>query len=568
MNDSSGPDLRSHSVEADADAEVQGEFSERRELLVSFLWLFIPVSIVLAGIFYAFSNQTQKYELQTALIREEAALSNASQLTSLIFVQKLSDLFVLAEGEVLRSYLHEGNLKNWVRVAREFSLFARRKPKYMQIRFLDDQGMEVIRINNIGGEQEIVPRAELQDKGARYYFRESIELDQGAIYISPLDLNVEKGVIEQPIRPTIRFATPVVDGYGEKRGVLIINYDPQELLQRIEDIFISRLGQAVMLNSEGYWLLGKPEEELWGFMYGREETFKDDHPDVWHAMETSDKGSFFSDQGLFVFQKTYPMDMSKQGTLENIEFSQLDSPRERRVGERHWIYLSHISKDKIEELTLKRLVVAAVTYLLLFFVTALISLSFARNSVQKKIAYRQLKQFATTDALTGLSNRRELEKVGDREFRRAERFDRELSVMMLDLDHFKAINDTHNHTMGDEVLRHVVEILAKVTRGQDILFRYGGEEFLMLLPETHEKGAKFLASRICTLVADNAYENEHVRIPVTISIGVSTIEPDDKSYHEILIRADQALYQAKRTGRNRVVVYDDSIANIKPPTQG
>ncbi|MCG7981962.1 MAG: sensor domain-containing diguanylate cyclase [Candidatus Thiodiazotropha lotti] len=552
-------------MEADSDTEDKAEFSERRELLISFLWLFIPVSLVLAGIFYAFSNQTQKYELQTALIREEAALSNASQLTSLIFVQKLSDLFVLAEGEVLRSYLHDENLKNWVRVAREFSLFARRKPKYMQIRYLNEQGMEVIRINNNEGEQEIVPRAQLQDKAGRYYFKESFQLNQGAIYISPLDLNMEKGAIEQPIRPTIRFATPVVDGYGEKRGVLIINYDPLELLQRIEDIFISRLGQAVMLNSDGYWLLGKPEEELWGFMYGHEVTFKDDHPDVWHAMESSDKGSFFSKDGLFVFQKTYPMDMSKQGTLENIEFSEFDNPGKRRVGERHWIYLSHISKNKIEELTLKRLVVAAITYLLLFIVTALISLFFARNSVQKKLAYRQLKQFATTDALTGLSNRRELEKVGDREFRRAKRFGRELSVMMLDLDHFKEINDTHNHTMGDEVLRHVVEILAKVTRGQDILFRYGGEEFLMLLPETHEKGAKFLASRICTLVSDKAYEKEHVRIPVTISIGVSTIEPDDKSYHEILIRADQALYQAKRTGRNRVVVYDDSIADL--PTE-
>ncbi|MCG8487824.1 MAG: sensor domain-containing diguanylate cyclase [Chromatiales bacterium] len=562
MNDSSNVDLRSRPVETEA--EEPSVFSERRELVTSFLWLFIPVSLILAGIFYAFSNQTQKYELQTALIREEAALNNASQLTSLIFVQKLSDLFVLAEGEVLRAYLHEKNLKNWVRVAREFSLFARRKPKYMQIRYLDNQGMEIIRINNLEGEQEIVPRSQLQDKSGRYYFKESYQLNQGAIYISPLDLNVEKGVIEQPIRPTIRFATPVVDGYGEKRGVLIINYDPDELLQRIEEIFITRLGQAVMLNSDGYWLLGKPEDELWGFMYGREETFKDDHPEVWSAMESSDKGSFFSDDGLFVFQKTYPMDMSKQGTLENIEFSELEEPGQRRVGERHWIYLSHISKNKIDELTLKRLVVAAATYLMLFFVTALISLFFARNSVQKKLAYRQLKEFATTDALTGLSNRRELEKVGEREFRRAQRFNRELSVMMLDLDHFKQINDTHNHTMGDEVLRHVVDILANVTRGQDILFRYGGEEFLMLLPETHEKGAKFLASRICALVADNAYENEHVRIPVTISIGVGTIEAGDKSYHEILIRADQALYQAKRTGRNRVVVYDDSIADIKP----
>ncbi|MES9853645.1 MAG: sensor domain-containing diguanylate cyclase [Candidatus Thiodiazotropha sp. L084R] len=482
----------------------------------------------------------------------------------MIFVQKLSDLFVLAEGEVLRTYLHDESLKNWVRVAREFSLFARRKPKYMQIRFLDDQGLEVLRINNQEGEQEIVPRQKLQDKSNRYYFKEAIKLDQGVIYISPLDLNVEQGVIEQPIRPTIRFATPVVDGYGVKRGVLIINYDPNEFLLRIKDIFSVRLGGAMMLNSDGHWLLGAPEEQLWGFMYGREETFETNYPEVWSAISSSEKGSFFSDDGLFVFQKTYPLDMSRQGTLENIEFSEMNKPLPQH-GMRHWIYLSHISKDKIEELTLKRLMVAAITYLLLFVVTAVISLFFARNAVQKKLAFRQLKQFATTDALTGLSNRRELEKVGNREFRRTQRFNRDLSVMMLDLDHFKDINDTHNHTIGDKVLQHVVEILNNVIRGQDILVRYGGEEFLLLLPETHEKGAKLLAARICSLVADSAFEHGHVRIPVTISIGVSAIAGEDKSYHDIVVRADQALYQAKRTGRNKVVLYDDSIANIKLP---
>jgi hypothetical protein len=472
----------------EAETETITVFSEKRELLISFLWLFIPVSLLLGGIFFAFSNQTQKYELQTALIREESALHSASQLTSLIFVQKLSDLFVLAEGEVLKNYLHDESLKNWIRVAREFSLFARRKPQYMQLRYLNDQGMEVIRINNRYGEQQIVPRYELQDKKSRYYFKEAIKLEQGAIYISPLDLNIEKGVIEQPTQPTIRFATPVVDGYGVKRGVLIINYNPEEFLQRIKEIFATKMGQAVMLNSQGYWLLGRPEEQLWGFMYGRDETYENQHPDVWSAMTSSDKGSFYNDDGLFVFQKTYPLDLSRQGTVENLPLNEMPGQASRRMGERYWIYVSHISKEKIDDLTLKRLLVASATYLLLFLVTAVISLFFARNAVQKKLAYRQLKQHATTDALTGLANRRELEKVGAREFRRAQRFDRQLSVMMLDLDHFKSINDTYNHTIGDQVLRHVASILSEIIRGQDMLFRYGGEEFLLLLPETHEMG--------------------------------------------------------------------------------
>jgi diguanylate cyclase (GGDEF)-like protein len=274
-------------------------------------------------------------------------------------------------------------------------------------------------------------------------------------------------------------------------------------------------------------------------------------------MASSDKGSFYNDDGLFVFQKTYPLDLSRQGTVENLPLNEMPGQASRHMGDRYWIYVSHISKEKIDDLTLKRLLVASATYLLLFLVTAVISLFFARNAVQKKLAYRQLKQHATTDALTGLANRRELEKAGAREFRRAQRFDRQLSVMMLDLDHFKSINDTYNHTIGDQVLRHVVSILSEIVRGQDMLFRYGGEEFLLLLPETHEKGAKQLGARICTLVADRAYENPHLRIPVSISIGVSAMLDEDESYQEILVRADQALLQAKRNGRNQVVVYKD-----------
>ena len=132
-------------------------FSETRELIASFLLLFLPVSLLLTLIFYAFSNQTQEYELQTILLREELALNDASGLTSLLFEQKLSDLMVVAEGEVLRSYLHEQSHKNWTHVAREFSLLARRKPNYVQVRFIDHDGKEVVRINNSDRGQEIVP---------------------------------------------------------------------------------------------------------------------------------------------------------------------------------------------------------------------------------------------------------------------------------------------------------------------------------------------------------------------------------------------------------------------------
>lgn len=545
MNKSEAP------VESDTIVVTNG-FSEHKELILSFLALFLPASLLLASIFYAFSTQTEKYELQTTLIREESALNSASELTSLLFEQKLSDLLVLAEGEILRNYIHDPNLKNWIRTAREFSLFARRKPKYFQIRYLDNTGMEVIRINSADNVQEIVPQSEMQDKGNRYYFKEAIKLDVGEIYISPLDLNMERGEIEQPVKPTVRFATPVADGYGEKRGVVIINYTPNELLHRIADIFKSLRGDAVMLNSEGFWLHGVPDEQLWGFMYGNDETFAKQKPDVWSAVNNSDKGSFITNDGVYIFKKAYPLVRQRLGTLENVDETVV--PSSNRVQERYWIYLSHISNNLIADLTAKRMIVATVTYLLLFLVTGVISVLFAKNSVQKKVAFRKLQQYATTDDLTGLANRRELDKVALREFKRATRFSRHLSVLMMDLDHFKTVNDSYGHNVGDRVLKHVADICLTAIRGQDFLARYGGEEFTILLPETDIENAALLAQRICDEIAAKAYQDGAQPIFITISIGVSEVEDSDDDVGELIYRADKALYEAKKRGRNRVVI--------------
>jgi diguanylate cyclase (GGDEF)-like protein len=256
--------------------------------------------------------------------------------------------------------------------------------------------------------------------------------------------------------------------------------------------------------------------------------------------------------------------MRKQGTLENVQVSLMSS--DIAHGERYWIYLSYISNDVIKGLTFKRLIIASATYLLLFFVTAVVSFFFARNIVHKKLAYRQLQLFAMTDALTGLANRRELEKVAEREFQRAQRFERDISLMMIDLDHFKDVNDTFDHSIGDKVLRHVAGICNSVIRGQDILARYGGEEFTVMLPETDLEGARELAIRICRQVSDTAYETEQMRIPVSVSIGVASISESDNSYHEILLRADQALHQAKRDGRNQVVVFN-AARSKEPPSR-
>jgi diguanylate cyclase (GGDEF)-like protein len=527
--------------------------SEARELVNSFLLLFIPASLILAMIFFAFSNQTREYELQTVLLQEELAIDSASELTSLIFEQKFSDLMVLAEGEVLRHYLHDSSLRNWAQVGREFSLLARRKPSYFQVRYIANDGMERVRIDYGDNGVQIIAHEALQDKAERYYFKEAIGLAAGTIYLSPLDLNVEHGEIESPIKPTIRLATPVLDGYGVKRGIVIINYSPQELLQGIAGNFKALQGDAMMLNSEGYWLQGGPEGGQWGFMYDSDDTFAKRNPDVWAEMSSSQGGVHFASDGVYVFQKVYPLVQQKLGTLENLDYSAAVAPHSDSE-KRHFIYLSYISNELIEELTAKRLLIAGITYLLLFLVVAVISYLFARNSVQKKMAFHKLQLYATTDDLTGVANRRELDKVAQKEFKRATRFSRQLSVLMLDLDHFKNVNDSHGHDVGDRVLKHVAGLCADSIRGQDFLARYGGEEFTILLPETDIENAARLAQRICDDIAVTPYQDRLHLISCTLSVGISEIEDNGDDVKSLFNRADKALYEAKRRGRNRVVI--------------
>jgi diguanylate cyclase (GGDEF)-like protein len=154
-----------------------------------------------------------------------------------------------------------------------------------------------------------------------------------------------------------------------------------------------------------------------------------------------------------------------------------------------------------------------------------------------------------TDELTGLHNRRFFERELTREAERARRFRRSLSLVILDVDHFKAYNDTFGHRAGDEALRRVALHLADaVPRRVDAVARYGGEEFVVLLAETDLDGARLVAERIRRSVESS----DEFRRPLTVSAGIAVTLGEDGDAEGLVLRADEALYQAKREGRNRV----------------
>ena len=176
---------------------------------------------------------------------------------------------------------------------------------------------------------------------------------------------------------------------------------------------------------------------------------------------------------------------------------------------------------------------------------------------QRRLLETQLREMTTRDALTGLYNRREMERFLAEEIDRCARYDRTLSVVMIDIDHFKRLNDTYGHQAGDEVLRQVAEVLREGVRATDRAVRYGGEEMALILPETPAEAAFLVADRLRAKIDREGatITDEHgkpQRIDVTFSAGVASFPALGRNGEQLIAAADQSLYTAKHSGRNRV----------------
>jgi diguanylate cyclase (GGDEF)-like protein/PAS domain S-box-containing protein len=180
--------------------------------------------------------------------------------------------------------------------------------------------------------------------------------------------------------------------------------------------------------------------------------------------------------------------------------------------------------------------------------------SYAAIALENSRLFKKIQRLAITDSLTDIYNRRHLFVLGQREFNRARRFKRPLSVIFIDIDHFKEVNDRYGHQSGDQVLTLISRTIQEHVRDIDIMGRYGGEEFLLFIPEVELEATRQIAERIRTSVEQALGESRFSTPPVTISLGIVSLTDDIPSLSALVARADAAMYDAKRNGRNRVAV--------------
>ena len=217
--------------------------------------------------------------------------------------------------------------------------------------------------------------------------------------------------------------------------------------------------------------------------------------------------------------------------------------------------------DMDQPLEMQRLTQGNVAMLHIFVAAAgTFNFSFLALLIMRLV--RRLQEQSRHDALTGLLNRRGLDEALQREWQRFRRFGTSFAAVMLDLDHFKRVNDRHGHAAGDQVLEQTARRLANAARGTDTVARQGGEEFIVLMPGVDANGAALAAARLLALLRDPPHSLEGQLLPMTASAGVAVARAEDSDLSQVLLRADQALYRAKAEGRDRVVV--EAAAAILP----
>ncbi len=179
----------------------------------------------------------------------------------------------------------------------------------------------------------------------------------------------------------------------------------------------------------------------------------------------------------------------------------------------------------------------------------------ASESISKALLHEEIKLMAFTDGLTGLYNHRRFQERLDEEIKRAERYGEPLSLILLDIDHFKKVNDTYGHPAGDAVLKKLAELIRKTVREIDFPARYGGEEFALIILKSKARDAEKIAERLRKTAEKTVIKTDNHEITVTLSLGIASYPEDAKTREELIEKADQALYKAKHSGRNRTILF-------------
>lgn len=484
----------------------------------------------------------------------EQFLEEISTVTNDVFLMKdllkVHDVLVLDDDNTV-FITEEGRTI----VESEFLVWLSMNNTYDQMRILDNNGLEIVRVNYNQGNPIVVASENLQNKSSRYYFTESIILNETDIYLSPLDLNVENGVIELiegQVKPMIRVASPVFDEDGTKLGVIIVNYLAGELFESLNRYEQPYSKGIEILNEEGYFLYANDSIHEFGFMYPdqNDETYSKYHE---YDYTKNNKGKLETTQ--------FHNELYSSVYISELEIA--TSASKTTIGDMNVVMSSGgffiIAEVELYSLTnyiTLRNVILAVGILLLI-ILLIIARLIDESRFLRLDNLKRMKFDSNHDVLTGLPNRKYVSENLAYLLSRNRKF----TVLFLDFDGFKKINDKFGHETGDLALIEGASRIKNSIRQDDIISRMGGDEFVVVLKDLVDRKT---ISRVCSDI-----NNEFTRkfdfsgkiCDMGISIGIYINNDTGETVDSIIDRADQSMYIVKNSGKNSFVFFDDISKN-------
>ncbi|MBS1143182.1 MAG: hypothetical protein H6R14_588 [Proteobacteria bacterium] len=307
-----------------------------------FLSRFLPVALLIVALTWFYEHS--EHDSRLALIKSDEVLNVSLASSSLVrhIDSIFGDLHFITDHFAMKKLVNDPNSPEIERVETNFQSLLRAKKVYNQIRWIDSSGQEIVSVVMSDVGPRLLSRQALENQGQSYYFTGAMRQDAHTIYVSPLDLNVRGGKIEEPRKPLLRLAMPVADNAGEKRGVVLIDYLGKTMIDRFIELGSSGQGHISLLNAEGYWLHASDPNDEWGFMYNDPtRTLAARFPASWARMKEH-KGQFEDEHGLWTYESVHPL---------NPSLHDHHVPSDSSAETYRWVAVSHIDPQKLAALT-------------------------------------------------------------------------------------------------------------------------------------------------------------------------------------------------------------------------
>lgn len=521
---------------------------DKKTFFLSFGLVFVAVTIIFLAttmLLQAEVNRVKRIEVD---ISERSLISSEEYLINYRINRLTSDLQFISD--TLKQDFPAD--ENYNEIEKLWFSYSNSRKVYDQIRFIDAEGNERIRVDYSNTGAIVIPQKDLQNKKDRYYFQQTIELDNDQIYISPLDLNVENGAIELPINPVIRFAKPFFDQNGVKKGIVILNYSAADILKQIASIASSSFGNIFFLNSDSYWLYNSHDAYTeWAFSYNPDSTvkFSSYFPKEWNLMSAGGSGTMVTENGYFCYI-TIPFDSIHTPDTAG-------STVACEMGNSYIVsYIPAVSgAGTYPSSNIKNLAIASFQQYYPFYITILLfSAVLAGFITSSRTKSQQVKFFSEYDVMTNAYNRHAgIDKLSAM-YRSLSKNSCNMSVCFIDVNGLKEVNDTLGHESGDELLTTVAKTISAHIRGNDFLIRLGGDEFLIVFQGIDESLAEAAWSRIVAEF-DQINNTEQRKYLISVSHGIETLSCTlNQVLDNVLHQADAKMYDEKRRIKSNIQI--------------